>query len=241
MREYIVKPGDTLYEIAQRECGSLQLMEQIRRDNDIANPSMIYVGQRLHIRCDEEVLPPYPPSTGALKVPYYPQIGLGANWGRNDCGPACIRMLVGWNERRSGHTDPADLTVDKLYQAVGATGFTGWNHLIPLAARYRLTLQLTTRATIDNIKREIDAGRPVMPLVLYGMFTQRMDRYSGGHYVVVVGYTSDSIIMHDPLWYGIRAAEGESRHIPTHEFEAALSTTPNPYFRNPYQALIVKP
>lgn len=49
---YIVRPGDTLADIAQRYDVTV---EDIVRDNRIANPDQIYVGQRLRI-----ISPPIP-------------------------------------------------------------------------------------------------------------------------------------------------------------------------------------
>ena len=262
MREYIVKAGDTLYEIAKREYGSFAMMEQLRTDNNLANPNLIYVGQRLKIReaGDLPPAPPTPPTNGGgtqpnpptlpgpieggflIDVPYYSQVGKDADWGRNDCGPACIRMLVGWDAARKGQPDPAAITVDSLYRQlnVGTDGYTGWTQLTGLAAGQGLTLQFSSQATVPNLRREIDAGRPAMVLVLYSYIKNRQSSYTGGHYLVVVGYTTDTMIVHDPLWYAARAKEGRNRRIPLAEFESAQKATPNPYFRYPFQGLLVK-
>jgi hypothetical protein len=281
MREYIVKAGDTLYEIAKREYGSYGMMEQIRTDNNLANPNRIYVGQRLKIREAGDLSPkppvtppttpasnggtnPTPPTGGGganptpptmpptvpgpieggmlIDMPYYSQIGKNADWGRNDCGPSCIRMMIGWHFKRQGKPDPADITVDSLYQQlnVGTDGYTGWTQLTGLAAGHGLTLQFSSQATVPNLRREIDAGRPALVLVLYSHVKDRQSRYTGGHYLVVVGYTTNTVIVHDPLFYAPRAKEGRNRHIPLVEFEAAQKAAPNPYFRYPNQALLVK-
>jgi len=51
--EYVVKEGDTLGDIAEEQLGSKEDWKIIARANDIENPDMIYVGQRLTIPSEE--------------------------------------------------------------------------------------------------------------------------------------------------------------------------------------------
>ena len=49
MKNYVVQPGDTLSEIAEREYGDASLYPVIARQNHLANPDVIGVGQQLLI------------------------------------------------------------------------------------------------------------------------------------------------------------------------------------------------
>ena len=46
-REYIIKSGDTLGEIAERECGSVRMLDEITTMNPGVDPSALRVGQKL--------------------------------------------------------------------------------------------------------------------------------------------------------------------------------------------------
>lgn len=50
-REYIVQPGDTLIQIALRECRDSSLWKKIAQDNNLADPDRIVVGQHLVLNC----------------------------------------------------------------------------------------------------------------------------------------------------------------------------------------------
>lgn len=49
---YTVRQGDTLVGIAKRECGNSTTWQQIADDNNISNPNLIQVGQKLILNCD---------------------------------------------------------------------------------------------------------------------------------------------------------------------------------------------
>ncbi|HEV7423218.1 MAG TPA: LysM peptidoglycan-binding domain-containing protein [Mycobacterium sp.] len=49
MKDYVVQPGDTLFAIAEREYGDSSLYPVIARQNHLANPNLIDVGQQLLI------------------------------------------------------------------------------------------------------------------------------------------------------------------------------------------------
>jgi nucleoid-associated protein YgaU len=54
MPEYTVKPGDTLWGIAQKECGDGSVWPKIYHENRWVignNPNLIHPGQVLHIDC----------------------------------------------------------------------------------------------------------------------------------------------------------------------------------------------
>lgn len=52
--------------------------------------------------------------------------------------------------------------------------------------------------TLARIRQEIDAGRPVVVAVRAGSLPNRGYSYTGGHFVLVVGYDGTNMICHDP-------------------------------------------
>lgn len=159
-------------------------------------------------------------------------------------GPACVRMVVGWDRIRKGQPDPASLTVDELTQAsgIGQRGFAGVVALRNLAQQYGVSAMTTdgkaNRVMLERLETEIRAGRPAICLVLYAKLTQRQNqRFAGGHFVVAVGFNEREIILNDPDWYGDRRGEGKHWRVPRAEFESALSTT-SEWFSVPYQGVL---
>lgn len=52
--------------------------------------------------------------------------------------------------------------------------------------------------TLARVRQEIDAGRPVVVAVKAGYLSNRGYSYSGGHFVLVVGYDNGVMVCHDP-------------------------------------------
>ncbi len=274
-KEYIVKSGDTLSRIAQRECGGVSFVQQIMTDNQIASANRIFPGQKLILRCGDSTTPtntapvttlpveelfvappeldPYPQpvttippdQTGRvrLNVPHYSQENTGAFWAANDCGPACVRMVLGWDYLRRGQADPTSITVDTVTKAsgIGPRGYSTPATLERVGRKYALNFTIVSKtATMERIKQEISAGRPVICLVAYGKISSNQSNFKGGHYITVVGYDSQHMICHDPLWWGARINEGAYRLIPTAQLDAAMQPA-SPWFSIPYQALFINP
>lgn len=66
--EHVVQPTDTLSEIAVKYFGSSQYVDKIVRDNQIANPNMIYDGEVLKIIKEDT------PSKGGVKLIRHNQV-----------------------------------------------------------------------------------------------------------------------------------------------------------------------
>lgn len=184
---------------------------------------------------------PQPGTTVRLNVPYYSQEVSGALWGANDCGPACVRMVLGWDYLRQGKTDPTNITVDTVTKAsgIGPRGFSTPATLERVGRKYGLTMEIVTKtATVTRIKSELSAGYPVVCLLIYGRITGNQSKFTGGHFMVAVGYDTNNILMHDPLWSGTRVQEGAFRLIPNAQLEAAMQPG-SPYFSIPNQAVFI--
>lgn len=128
------------------------------------------------------------------------------DYSNSDCGPACVAMIL--------RARAQNVTIDDVSKATDLPQgykYTTASNLIHAAAAFGLTLvhQFGAAAdsigplTLDKIKNEIDAGRPVIVLVHYGSLPLRFDQvFKGGHFVLAVGYAVDSgdILYHDPYW-----------------------------------------
>ncbi|MBN1313555.1 MAG: C39 family peptidase [Anaerolineae bacterium] len=152
-----------------------------------------------------------------LQVPYKSQSSATAGYSANDCGPACIAMMLAATGR--------DVTIDSLYRHPSIAGNRGGiaiGALMTLSKAYGIPLKFE-RLTLDSLKEKIDSGRPVMVLADYkpivdnhlnGVATNGLF----GHFPLVVGYDDDSIIVHDSYW---KTDGGAYRHWPTAVFNKA--------------------
>lgn len=177
------------------------------------------------------------PAANGDHILAYPWIGQNTplstdDWSNSDCGPACVAMIVSASRR---------ITVDDASKATGLSRgytYTVPQHLITAAASFGVKLTRMTGLSIDALKNEINAGRPVIVLVHYASLLSRFDQnFRAGHWVLVVGYTDTEIVYHDPYW---PSQDGGSRlHIAYAAFGKAMAddaidgNTPN-------QALMVQ-
>jgi hypothetical protein len=178
------------------------------------------------------------PMVGAARVliavPYRTQEGPDARRYRNDCGPACVAMLLDWQHKVKG-LPPVQITIDQLSSetplASHDTGLTS-QQLVRLAAAHGLTLQLHNDATLPNILAEVAAGRPVLSLIAYAPLLDRENKAdTGGHFLVVTGYDGSSVYVNDPDWWNdgkYTAAQGNNWRVPLTQFTLAVSSSPVP-------------
>lgn len=149
-----------------------------------------------------------------LQVPYKSQMAATAGYSNNDCGPACLAMMIG----ATGN----DVTVDSLYQHPSIRGVTGLLSITTLQAvgkAYGMPLTFA-RLNPDTLRQKIDSGRPVFLLVDYRpivVANLNCVPTSGwyGHFVVAVGYDTTSFVVHDPYCKG---NDGAYRHWPNDVF-----------------------
>lgn len=163
-----------------------------------------------------------PISMKRLEVPW-----IGQNTARSDddyslsdCGAACVAMIANYKGRACSVDDVSRQTgKPKNYISLS------FADLMTAAATFGVVLKHYAGATIDDFAADIDAGKPAIVLVNYRSLpaTNRSDaKYNGGHYILVVGYGSDSIVYHDPYW---PTADGGANRVLTHrEFETSYTT-----------------
>ncbi|OPY71285.1 MAG: Peptidase C39 family protein [Syntrophorhabdus sp. PtaU1.Bin002] len=115
-------------------------------------------------------------------VPYFAQEDF-------QCGPAALATVVNYwyLKDRSARQLSIENIVADIYSP-SARGVLGVD--LGLYAR-KLGFDVTDRAgSVEDIKRNIDLGVPVVILVDYGMFA-----YQQNHFMVVKGYTNDGVIV----------------------------------------------
>jgi len=158
-----------------------------------------------------------------LNVPYITQWGIGANGRRNDCGVACVAMLLAFYNKSNATVDRLSMDTPLRYTDAGLTV----PQLVTLAGLYNLTTKTVSNVAIPTIKAEIDAGRPVICLVAYRDILGRLDQAdrvpgSDGHFFVVIGYDDqDNFIIHDPDYWAPNS--GKSLVVPTGQVDKALT------------------
>jgi len=124
-----------------------------------------------------------------LTVPYFYQYN-NTYEPSATCGITSGSMLLNYYNK--------GVTPDGLYTRFGKAQGQSPSGLASIYSQYGLASQYTYSGTEAMIKRQIDAGRPV---VIHGYFT------SAGHIMVVIGYNSTGWVVNDPsgLWAGCYA------------------------------------
>jgi len=126
--------------------------------------------------------------------------------GSGSCGPASLSMCAAYTLGRTptsqdiknvwsflgGDICGNDMTGTSLTQLRNAA--RGW----PFSLSHVSTVSISTLQTIRN---EIDAGRPMVVHVVCSHLSNRPYDWKGGHYVAAIGYDTDNIICHDPINY----------------------------------------
>lgn len=169
------------------------------------------------------------PASLHLDVPYRNQNRPGADNHPNDCGPACVAMLVDY------HTDYA-VTVNDVARSAGMRGnaFTNFNQLIKATQKYKLEAEHQNDATLPWIIQQLKSGTPIIALVNYG---QMRPGKVYGHFVVVIGYELHKdglfIRLHDPN-------DEANMRYPADMFANAIGKT-GPTGNMPFQSLVVQP
>lgn len=131
--------------------------------------------------------PPEPEApTNPLSVPYFYQYANSHEPG-GTCGLTSAAMLLAYQGQA--------VTPDSLYVAFGKPQGQSPGALETLYEAHALYAAHTYTGSEAMIKRQIDAGRPV---IVHGYFT------GSGHIVVIVGYDATGWIVNDPagLWAG---------------------------------------
>ena len=159
--------------------------------------------------------------TALLALAYKSQYDPDAALSRNDCGPACLAMLL------SGLGIAA--TTDDVFHRTGASprDYVSMAQLLRAGDHYGAPLEFRTGCGLGELRGYLDQARPLVALVHYGAFSElqpgvsTQNPFTGPHFLLVVGYDAHSVVVHDPLWTGNRRAEGAFRRWPNAVWEQA--------------------
>lgn len=137
----------------------------------------------------------------------------------NDCGPACVAMILEYFGRRGTLT--ADQLATETPLRVSDTGLMPIE-LVRLLALHNTSSHVKTGVTVNQIKAEIDALRPVICLIEYRYILGRLDKDPSGHFVLAEGYDDTHIIMDDPDYWIPYLDKGHNYLAPVIEFQRAI-------------------
>jgi hypothetical protein len=139
-----------------------------------------------------------------LRVPYRSQLDGGPSQDAN-CGPASVGMALQFfhkvvptaevraaADKLQGTSDPeGGFAIEFLQGAVEQFGLKGLNLAVGKDLR---------RWSLDDAKRELSQGHPVIPQLRYRNMPGRGDSdYGEDHYVVLTGMRGDDFIYNDPV------------------------------------------
>lgn len=149
-----------------------------------------------------QTIPPIEPPIPDEKTLPVPWVGQNTSqvtddYSNSDCGPASLCM---WLKYRG-----VNVTVDDVSRATGKPAgytYTVFADLDRAANVYGLDLtHKLGNLTLDLIRAEIDAKRPVIVLVDYPALPKRWDAgYMASHWIVVKGHSEGKFVYNDPYW-----------------------------------------
>ena len=163
-----------------------------------------------------------------LSIPYRSQETKTAGYSFNDCGPACCNMMLAATGQ--------DLTIDSMYKHPSIAGVKGGLSISALQTLTKAYGLRTLYATLDlaGLKAKIDEGKPTTVLLDYAPIVAA--KLNGiptkgifGHFVLVVGYEDENMVIHDPYW---KTEEGQYRRWPTAIFSKAWAGGPGSWGNN---------
>ena len=162
-------------------------------------------------------------------VPYKSQYDDDASEFRNDCGPACVAMILNGLGKY--------VTTNTVFRRSGAesSSYVSVSQMIRAAATWDVTFRYFYPWTLNDLKRSVQNGMPAITLIHYGAWRSlglNQSSFTGPHFVVVLGYDQEHVYVNDPLWWGTRRWEGEHRRLTNAQFEAAWSTASKDGNRN---------
>ncbi|MCC7360918.1 MAG: C39 family peptidase [Anaerolineales bacterium] len=158
-----------------------------------------------------------------LNLAYKSQYDADAAASRNDCGPACLAMLV--------NALGVAATTDAVFHRTGAAaqGYISMAQIMRAAESYQAPLEFRKGWGLGQLRALLDLARPAIALVHYGAFVEvqpglaTQSQFTGPHFLLVVGYDEQQIVVHDPLWTGARRGEGAFKRWPNSVFLSAWS------------------
>lgn len=151
-----------------------------------------------------------------LKIRRVSQLGIGADYGKGDCGMACLSMILDYHG--------ISATVDELGKRAGYSGgylITDSIDMSKVARQYGIDYDWSRFVTTELVRDELDKGRPVTALVWYQSLPKKYDfSYRNNHWIVLTGYNDEGFFYHDPYWPA-SYTQGVHEFITTAQFKVA--------------------
>ena len=167
--------------------------------------------------------------TAFWNVPYIGQVGSGANEHGNDCGASSAAMVIQF----CGVQPP---TIDTLFNEANPNGdaYLSVGDLLGMLSRRGINADWDANITNVELFRILSTGVPVIALIRYGALeTIRPNKFTGSHFVVVIGMDLDTVYIHDPL---NTPTSGECVPVPVKLWDTAWSSVGD---QNPQRSAII--
>lgn len=150
--------------------------------------------------------------------------------GHGSCGPASLSMCCCYVLGRT----PVPQDIINVWAYLGRdtcgndSSGTSFSELVSAGKSvFGLSKISTGTFTLQQLKNEIAAGRPVLVHVQAGYLSNRGYSYTGGHYIVAIGYDANNIICNDPGTYA-----GAQKYYSNSDMTSAMAAKSNGVIRN---------
>ncbi len=174
-----------------------------------------------------------------LRVPYRTQLD-GSEYESANCGPTTLGMAleafgldIGQLQLRnevlvSEDFNPDDVDAGSFIWALARVAQSRGMRTYGL---YESDGETLHRWSIDDVRSNVRAGRPVIAQVVYRGLPGREDSgYDGDHYVVITGLMGDDFLYNDPIGGAqAREAPGWDRLMTTAELRRAMRASDRPF------------
>lgn len=158
-------------------------------------------------------------------IPYKSQYDPDADEFRNDCGPACLAMIL------NGYGISA--STNAVYRRTGAIAnyYVSVSQLMRASQSYGVGFDYFYNWTVSRLVEAVQAGQPAIVLVHYGAWSQLLpgvstqNTFEGPHFVAVVGADEERIFVNDPLWKDTRRNQGCRKSWTHSQFYSAWSNS----------------
>ncbi len=204
--------------------------------SDAAASAQVAADETASIDAQLPALASEPAAIGAssfrLAVPFRTQKD-GSVYQGSNCGPASLGMVLDAFGVRGATNDDLRAAAHLYQGTLGRRGGTALQHLATVAADHGLSPvglydgEDFASWTVDDVRTELRAGRPVIALVKYRL----LPGYEGStvrydHYIVLHGISGDGFLYHDPAQGS--AADGAGRWIGARQLGNAMSSASIP-------------
>jgi hypothetical protein len=151
-------------------------------------------------------------------IPYKSQYDDDASEYRNDCGPACVAMIL--------NGLGLNVATNSVFRRSGAdrNAYVSVSQMIRAAATYDIDFDYFYPWSMRDLIGAISNGMSAITLIHYGAWKNlglTQSSFTGPHFVTVVGFDEEHIYVNDPLWWGTRRLEGEHKQLTYRQFEMA--------------------